>query len=675
MRILAHSVPMLGSGLSPMQEKLLESEKFVRLVSAPTGSGKSYAFVKSAVKSGKRILFVVPTKRLLQNLINDARDQARYQLRQDGWSEDRIESWVQKRIIEWSGNQTPEDGRSLTVTRIRQVEDSKIKIIFAIPEVVVRMISGLRVTGGTRVTPFMYVRRFDHIVFDEFHTIDDRSFGLSCLLSLLACSEREGKVSLLSATPVDIISVLEGVGISESDIDIISEEIVSGHPEENRPIHGDVVIDIHDHSTLLETLERNIDFVRGSVLNGYTVIVIYDSLERLKKQEKQLRELLQESGILGKKILTVSSIDDSERKPGRSCIGHVYRDPREYSVLICTSSVELGVSFTSNLMLMEPGFNTSSFIQRIGRVSRGEYSGKVVVSCPQSRYSRHRWIRRVKAVVDQNEVLEIEDFTKRVLNDVRQQLEPDNSNSEDPSVEFYRKVSWRGLFWAGLFIEAIISTKMNVQKEARERLKKLRGKKVKLISAKIGQITRIDIVNDNLPSKAQPHKEWVNALYMSALTYRDIGSTIKIIDPDGTEHTARESFIRRTTNILTRYIIQHDEDGENIIKLRSKTLDQEIQAHSGDTMEDRLRLHIRSPIGDRGFSVLIHERDRKSESLSTLLVQKWSEIFSRLISRSGKSSNSPQEKVMLAATELVKLLGRPPLEEDYEDSGESAIFA
>ena len=57
------------------------------------------------------------------------------------------------------------------------------------------------------MNPFLYVRSFDHIVFDEFHTIDDRSFGLACLFSLLAVTERQGKVSLLS-TPIDVISIL-----------------------------------------------------------------------------------------------------------------------------------------------------------------------------------------------------------------------------------------------------------------------------------------------------------------------------------------------------------------------------------------------------------------------------------------------------------------------------------
>lgn len=674
MKILAHSVPMLESGLSPMQEKLLESDKYVRLVDAPTGSGKSYAFVKSAIDSDKRILFIVPTKRLLQNLINDAGDQARNQLRGQGWSEDRIELWVQRRIIEWSGNQTPEDNRGLAVLRASQVKDPQIKIIFAIPEVVVSMLSGLQVRGGTAVNPFMYMRWFDHIVFDEFHTIDDRSFGLSCLLALLACNERKGKVTLLSATPVNIIDVLEGVGVKEHQIDIISERVVDGHPKGSRPIHGDVEISRRGCS-LLEAVENGIDLVLESIANGYTVILIYDSLKRLKKEEQHLRDLLQNFGISDSGILTMNSIDDSEREPGRSRIGHVYRDPRDYSVLICTSSVEVGVSFKSNLMLMEPGFSTSNFIQRIGRVSRGEYAGKVIVSCPANQLNRHRWIRRVAVIIDGNEILGVETFTSRVLSEVRQKLEPNTiPRLEETSIEFYRKASWRGSFWAGLFIEAIISTKMKVQMEARERIKKLRGKKVKLISAKIGQIMRVDIVNDNIYGKAQPHKEWINALYVSALTYRDIGATITVIDPNGISHTVLESFLRRNTSILRRYI-QEEEEGHIVIRLRKRTLDQEIRDHSDGTGEHQLRLYVRSPIGGPGFSVLIRDRERTSEYLSILLVREWKANFSHLLSKSGRSSNSHRNMVMRAATDLVELLGKPPLEEDYEDISESAIFA
>ena len=92
------------------------------------------------------------------------------------------------------------------------------------------MISGIAVAGASAINPFLYLRNFDHVVFDEFHTIDDRSFGLACLLSRLAVEERQGRVSLLSATPVDVTKVLERAGVGSDDIETISEEIVDGHP-------------------------------------------------------------------------------------------------------------------------------------------------------------------------------------------------------------------------------------------------------------------------------------------------------------------------------------------------------------------------------------------------------------------------------------------------------------
>ena len=98
MLIPAHSVPTRASGLSPMQEQVLHSERFVRLVSAPTGTGKSYAFMQAVLNGNKRVLFIVPTKRLLQNLRDDACDQARAKWRQEGWEESSIEDWIEKRI-------------------------------------------------------------------------------------------------------------------------------------------------------------------------------------------------------------------------------------------------------------------------------------------------------------------------------------------------------------------------------------------------------------------------------------------------------------------------------------------------------------------------------------------------------------------------------------------------
>ena len=674
---------MLPSGLSPMQERLLRSERFVRLVSAPTGSGKSYAFMRAVLDEEAQVLFIVPTKRLLQNLIEDASEQALDHLRRRGWDAMQSDAWIDERIVEWSGNQSTDGRESLPATRARQVlagaGHSGGQVIFAIPEVAVRLISGIRIAGASAISPFFYVRHFDHIVFDEFHTIDDRSFGLASLMSLLAVTERRGKVSLLSATPINVTGILARAGTGRDDIETISEEIVDGHPQGHRPIHGNVSISLHS-CPLPDLVELNIDAVQASIGDGRTAIIIYDSLQRLQQDEPRIRAVLREAGLRDDRVLAINSIDDSRRAPGESRRGRRYEDPRDYDVLVCTSTVEVGVTFRSTLMFMEPGFGLASFVQRVGRVSRGAEDGQVMVSLPEQRRARHEWTRRIAAVVEQNQELTIQDFTARILRDVRRRIEPTPREAEtdptapDATVSYYRRPSWRGAFWAALFIAAIRREKMSIQKEARSRLYDLSPGTVKFVEAKIGQILSVDTVNHNLRRQSQPHRRWVNALLVSALTYRDIGATYRIVDPNGNSHAVSESFLRRATDILSRHI-PSDDEGEWTIRLMSRTLKEEIRMFAGRREIQGMTLYVHSPIGDGDFALSITERERGTEQLNVRLIEEWRHRFRRLIPAPGETVADPRRKVMGAATALVERLGRPPLDEDYEDSAESALFA
>ena len=681
MIIPAHSVPLLPSGLSAMQERLLRSDKFVRLVSAPTGSGKSYAFMRAVLDEDAHVLFIVPTKRLLQNLIDDARAQAREQLSAQGWGEDLIENWINTRIVEWSGNQDRTAHEGLSATRAGQVlnagSHSGGRVIFAIPEVVVKMISGIRVTGASVVNPFFYLRRFDHVVFDEFHTIDDRSFGLASLFSFLAVKERCGKVSLLSATPIDVTRVLERLGVGAGDIEKIAETVVDGHPPGHRPIHGNVTLSLRECS-LAESFALSINAVRASIKGNRTVIVIYDSLRRLKKEESEIRRALVGAGLQGASVLSINSIDDSERKPGEPRRGRRYADPRKYDVLLCTSSVEVGVTFRSTLMFTDPGFGLASFVQRVGRVSRGAENGKVIVSLSEDRRNRYAWTRTIADVVENHEKLDVRTFTDEILRDVRHRLEPIRKEVETDfttqrgNLSFYRRASWRGAFWAALFIVAVRRTKMKIHKQANARLREISPNVIKFVEAKISEILSVEVVNDCLPRKSQPHKLWVHALLTSALVYRDIGATIEVEDPNGTRRTVRESFLRRATDIP---LIYSDEDGERVLRLVSRTLKEEIMACTGKPSAHRMTWYVHSPIDQGSFVLTIRESEKGSEQLSKRLVEEWRHRFARFIPAQGNSRGDPRKKVMRASTALVECLGRPPLDEDYEDLAESAMFA
>ena len=667
-----------------MQERLLHSKHFVRLVSAPTGSGKSYAFMRAVLDHGARVLFIVPTKRLLQNLIEDVREQAHGCLRGRGLDESQCISWTDERIVEWSANQAYGEGESLAAIRAGQLlaagADGSGQVVFAIPEVVVGLISGIRIAGASAINPFSFVREFDHIVFDEFHTIDDRSFGLACLMSLLAVTERRGKVSLLSATPIDMTGILNRSGVGPDKIERVFEEIVDGHPAGHRPIHGVVSVSIGT-CTLPELVELNIDAVRASVASKRTVIVIYDSLQRLRQDEPRLGDTLRAAGIGDRRILAINSIEDSRRAPTEPRRGRRFEDPREFDVLICTSAVEIGVTFRSDLMFMEPGFGVASFVQRVGRVSRGVDDGQVIVSLNERTRKRNAWTRRVETVMRENQELTIQDFTAEILRDVRKQLEPTRKEAEadwsapGAPLMFYRRPSWRGAFWAALFIVAIRRQKMTVQKAARDRLRALSTPIVRYVDAKLGEILSVDVVNDNLRIASQPHRAWVNALFASALTYRNIGATLRVVDPDGYSQIVSESYLRRATDILRRHIVS-DDSGESVLQLQSRSLrEEEKKGPSGEPRVQRMTLYVRSPVGEGDFPVSIVEREKETVQLSARLIEEWCHRFDKFLPLPGENALHPRKKVMAAATALVKVLGRPPLEEDYEDSAEGAMFA
>ncbi len=663
-----------------MQEHLLRSERHVRLVSAPTGAGKSYAFMRAVLDENAHVLFIVPTKRLLQNLIEDARKQARERLRERGLDESGIGAWIDQCILEWSGNQARDERAGLSAKRARQLLGGAHPggyVIFAIPEVVVRMISGIGVVGASAVNPFFYVRHFDHLVFDEFHTIDDRSFGLACLLSLLAVTERQGRVSLLSATPIDVTRVLQQTGVGADDVEMISEEIADGHPPRHRPIHGNVTVSLRE-CPLPESFALSIDQVRASIAAGRTVIVIYDSLERLKRDEPAIRSLLFNGGLPNARILPINSIDDSERRPGEPGRGRRYEDPRNYDLLLCTSSIEIGVTFRSTLMFTEPGHGLASFVQRVGRVSRGADDGQVIVSLSRERSRRHPWMRRVASVLEGNDETDVRAFIREILRDARRRLEPTPNEAEadlfadGPTVPFYRRASWRGAFWAALFIVAIRRKRMRVQKEASVRLREITPSIVRFVEARIREILSVEAVNDNVRRQSQPHRRWVDALLTSALTYRDIGSTVVVVDPDGKRHTVTESFLRRATDVP---LVFAEDDGSRVVHLPSRTLDEEIRVSSGKKEIQRLILYVRSPIGPDGFSLSVPERERGTEQIHRRLVEEWRNRFAAFIPPPGDRAVDGRQKVMAAATALVARLGRPPLDEDYDDSGESALLA
>ena len=68
------------------------------------------------------------------------------------------------------------------------------------------------------------------------------------------------------------------------------------------------------------------------------------------------------------------------------------------------------------------------------------------------------WTRTIKKVIEDHEELDVQTFTAKILCDVQRRLQPTRKEAEtdlttdSPMVRFYGRTSWRGMFWAALFI-------------------------------------------------------------------------------------------------------------------------------------------------------------------------------------------------------------------------------
>src|SRR4051794_29346407 len=232
--IARHAVPVREAygGLSDLQHAMLDDEHPIRIFSAPTGAGKSYAFQRG-VMCGRRVLFIVPTRRLAENLAAAMR----HDFAARGIGEDA----TARRIVIWTSDErrrleTEDSTIRVGRLRVRQLRQSDLaadegRMILATPESVAwGLLRPPRPDHGESALNIADVLRgVDHIVFDEFHTIDPRGLGIAAAVAAITSRVRGGaRLTFLSATPIDVRSALVDFGIDPAFIALGQETVVTG---------------------------------------------------------------------------------------------------------------------------------------------------------------------------------------------------------------------------------------------------------------------------------------------------------------------------------------------------------------------------------------------------------------------------------------------------------------
>ncbi len=566
--ICRHCVDNLPENdLSPLQEALLNDKHPVRIASAPTGAGKTYAFEQAVARDpGQdeeiRVLFVVPTKRLAQNITHGLTSSL---FENHGWSSER----AKRKVALWTGDAARDyyaaGGREITPHRINQIyrlDDAPGgEMIVAVPEVLSYLLIGRWPKAGQASDGILtFLNQFDHIVFDEFHTISARGFGLAALFARLAAGHEgrsygRARVSFLSATPLTIRPVLERCGLTPESIIELREKIC----DQGRAVHGDVLLTPCKETSMTEMLAGRLDAVRRELAEQGQTVLIYDSLADLRRELPALETQLIRAGVHPGETLLINSIDDSVFQPTASeeqaeffRSGRRY-NPLNFKVLVATASVEMGVTFKTRLLFMEPGFEPMNFLQRYGRAARGDVTGQVFVRLDDADCKRRPWLRQVIQWLNDNDGkrLHIHDLTSLLARSARRRFE------EKADDENFGSLSMRAVYTTGLYWNAVKKHFSN-QGPIRRHLNDCRPQAAKTISALLYKVRQM--ADD--PYYTESATLWCDGFEAQASLLRDIGRRIRVIEGNGRSMSVDLHWLRQQTDLLESNPLTLDGNGE-----------------------------------------------------------------------------------------------------------------
>jgi ATP-dependent helicase YprA (DUF1998 family) len=653
-----HCVAVLTNGLSPLQQQLLDEPRKVRIVDAPTGAGKTYAFQK-ALLQGSRILFIVPTRRLAQNIAASVISD----LIKAGWSS----TLAEQKLAVWSSDQTAilrEQGiehiRGLRVRQIQQLSprlQGESEMIVAVPEVLSQLLLRGKVEqpqtgldkGQSGFSVLDVLEYFDHIVFDEFHTIEARGFGLAALFAKLASVTTEvntvgygrAKISLLSATPLAIQSTLLALGVPEGEIAEIGETLTDN--PNDRALHGDVRLVLENSASMPALVANYLAPIQQAVEQGQQVVLIYNALADLRRDLPQLMQQFKSANIATEQVLVINSIDDSANqhqaragyRSGRK------QDPDQFAILIATASVEMGITFrAANLMLMETGFAPMNFLQRYGRAARRGADGLVVLRLDQALLERQSWLRALVDWVNtrENQTVSILELSQVLSLEAQQQFQAADSTS---SALYFGSLPQHANYSSGLYWQ-LLMRHPSTSKHRQIHLRQHQPNSSKWAYSQLKQLE--PLLQDSLYTKAAT--QWQTLLFMQAAQLRNIGKRVVVIEGDGRQLQVDRVWLERETDIIQKHNPQYDAQDKPYFQLYGELDDYLLETKNRTTR----RLNVYFPHTKR-----FQELDYNSSFISD-----WRKILTNQRDEDTEAAWEDYPDAMQAAEQLVSLTGLVP---------------
>ena len=270
----------------PVREEVALKEDFetfpdFTIITAPTGTGKSYAFPFPVLNSkskdgfgglreGKRGLIVLPTNALIDEL-----------------HENFTNTFTEIEIGKITGkylNELQKKGfaRWTEIIKISQQND----LIITNPDIINYAMHGgyhQKYRGKTGRKEFHnFLEVFDYIIFDEYHLYDESQIAniltLIFMRDIFFNKNHKIKYLFVSATPESgLKEILQDFNI---EFEEIIEEIVE-NSNNARPIHSKLEVEIHQANNFTQLLENKYDEIEAEIKRSKKALLIFDTVAEL----------------------------------------------------------------------------------------------------------------------------------------------------------------------------------------------------------------------------------------------------------------------------------------------------------------------------------------------------------------------------------------------------------
>lgn len=360
------------------------------IITAPTGTGKSYAFPFPVLKSKKapkgiddvqqvRGLIVLPTNALISELTASFRKTYKKQgLIINQLTGPELNKHDVKGIKRWEKAFTIAEESDILITNPDLIN-------FAMHGGYHQYAWNDR-TSNTRFSSFL--DKFNYVIFDEYHLYDEAQIAniltLVKLREFFLPNEKPQKGSVhgvrfffVSATPE--VGLEEIIREDGHNPEIVTELIVS--EEDNaRAIHGELEVQFFDSKDIKELIRSKIPELQ-TVLKTKKALLILDRLRNVQELASELKsyfngyEIYQSTGYVSKSENHTEKIKSA-------------------NLIIATNKAEVGVNYDVEYCIMETGKFFQNFLQRFGRISRGDLTGKVIVAV--EKYRKYKRIFKEK---------------------------------------------------------------------------------------------------------------------------------------------------------------------------------------------------------------------------------------------------------------------------------------